>query len=197
MAESKAALWAKPLLFAVALIPLVLLVFRVASDQLGPDPAKTVVLFTGSWALNFLLITLLVSPLRQWLKRPQLIRYRRMLGLFCFFYASLHALSVGTYILGWDWLIFTEEMRERPYMLVGFLAWLSLIPLALTSNRYSLRRLGRRWQSLHRLVYLTLILAIVHLIWLVRSDWAEAAAYSAAALLLLLWRGRRAGYLQG
>lgn len=178
----------KPLLFLVSLAPLALLVFWVASDQLGPDPAKTVVLYTGSWALNFLLLTLLVSPLRQWLKRPQLVRYRRMLGLFCFFYATLHALCVGTYIIGWQWEIFTEELRERPYMLVGFAAWLTLVPLALTSNRYSIRKLGRRWASLHKLVYLSAVLAVVHLVWLIRSSYLEAILYSLAAIFLLCWR---------
>lgn len=178
----------KPLLFLVSLIPLALLAFWVVSDQLGPDPAKTIVLFTGSWALNFLLLTLLVSPLRQWLKRQQLIRYRRMLGLYCFFYATLHALCVGTYIIGWQWEIFTEELRERPYMLVGFAAWLTLVPLALTSNRFSVRKLGRRWVTLHKLVYLSAVLAVTHLVWLIRSSYLEAILYSLAAIFLLCWR---------
>ena len=178
----------KPLLFALSLLPLGLLGYRLAGGQLGPDPAKALILFTGSWALNFLLLTLLVSPLRRWLGRPSLIRYRRMLGLFCFFYASLHALSVATYLLGWDWAVFQEELRERPYMLVGFAAWLTLLPLALTSNRYSLKKLGRRWAKLHKLVYLSLGLAVLHLVWLIRSDYLEAALYVLAAIFLLAWR---------
>lgn len=179
---------AKPLLFAVSLIPVALLSYWIASDQLGPDPAKTVVLFTGSWALNFLLLTLLISPLRKWLNRPRLIRYRRMLGLYCFFYATLHALCVGTYIIGWQWDIFTEELRERPYMLVGFAAWLTLLPLALTSNRFAVKKLGRKWASLHKLVYLSLALAVLHLTWLVRASYLEAILYTLAAALLLYWR---------
>lgn len=178
----------KPVLFSFSLLPLGLLAYWVVSDQLGPDPAKTIVLFTGSWALNFLLLTLSVSPLRQWLKRPQLVRYRRMLGLFCFFYATLHALCVATYIIGWQWEIFTEELRERPYMLVGFAAWLTLLPLALTSNRFSIKKLGRRWASLHKLVYLSIVLAVIHLIWLIRSSYLEAVLYTLAALFLLYWR---------
>lgn len=185
---AKSWLFGKPLLFLVALIPLALLAYWVASDQLGPDPAKTLVLFTGSWGLNFLLLTLLVSPLKGWLKRPRLIRYRRMLGLFCFFYATLHALSVATYIIGWQWDVFTEELRERPYMLVGFAAWLTLVPLALTSNRFSIKKLGRRWASLHKVVYLSIGLAITHLIWLIRSSYLEAALYTLAAVFLLYWR---------
>ncbi|MFT5575727.1 MAG: sulfoxide reductase heme-binding subunit YedZ [Bermanella sp.] len=190
MIAPKAERWAmaKLLLFVVALIPLGLLVFWVASDQLGPDPAKTVVLYTGSWALNFLLLALLVSPLRQWLNRPQLIRARRMLGLFCFFYASLHAVCVATYIVGWQWDVFTEELKERPYMLVGFSAWLTLVPLALTSNRFSVKKLGRKWASLHKVVYLSTVLALIHLVWLVRSSYLEAILYTSAAVFLLYWR---------
>lgn len=180
--------WRKPLLFVVCLLPLAWLVAGAVSGGLGPDPAKSLVLFTGSWALNFLLLTLSVSPMRQWLGRPGLLRYRRMLGLYCFFYASLHALCVGTYILGWDWAILQEELKERPYMLVGFLAWLTLVPLAATSNRAAIRRLGRRWQTLHRLVYLSLGLALLHLFWLVRSDRAEAVVYGVIGGGLLLWR---------
>ena len=180
--------WRKPLLFVACLLPLAWLVAGAVSGNLGPDPAKSLVLFTGSWALNFLLLTLSVSPMRQCLGRPGLLRYRRMLGLYCFFYASLHALCVGTYILGWDWAILQEELKERPYMLVGFLAWLTLVPLAATSNRAAIRRLGRRWQTLHRLVYLSLGLALLHLFWLVRSDRAEAVVYGVIGGGLLLWR---------
>ena len=178
----------KPALFVASLVPLAVLAYWVVNDQLGPDPAKTIVLYTGTWGLNFLLLTLLVSPLRQWLGRPQLIRYRRMLGLYCFFYASLHALCVATYILGWQWDIFTEELRERPYMLVGFAAWLTLLPLALTSNRFSIRKLGRNWANLHKFVYLSTVLAVIHLVWLIRSSYLEAFLYSLAAFILLYWR---------
>lgn len=132
----------KPWLFALCLAPLLWFAWRQYAGALGPDPGKEIVLFTGTWGLNLLLLTLAVSPARTWLRQPRLLRYRRMLGLFCFFYASLHALSVGTYIVGWQWGILTEELRERPYMLAGFAAWLTLLPLALTSNRYAVRKLG-------------------------------------------------------
>lgn len=178
----------KPLLFALCLVPLLWFGGRIYVGALGPDPGKEIVLFTGTWGLNLLLLTLAVSPVRAWLRQPQWLRYRRMLGLFCFFYATLHVLCVGTYIIGWQWGVLTEELRERPYMLAGFAAWLTLLPLALTSNRYSVRKLGRRWASLHRLVYLTLALALVHLLWLIRSSYLEAAFYSLAALFLLYWR---------
>ena len=181
-------IWRKALLFLVSLQPLAWLLVQAIAGRLGPDPAKALVLFTGTWALNFLLLTLCVSPLRQWLKMPALIRYRRMLGLFCFFYATLHILCVGTYIVGWDWAILQEELRERPYMLAGFLAWLTLVPLALTSNRFSVRKLGSRWRSLHRLIYLSLLLALLHLVWLVRSDVGEAVVYSLLGAVLLGWR---------
>ncbi|WP_372810515.1 sulfite oxidase heme-binding subunit YedZ [Litorivivens sp.] len=186
--------WRKGLLFLACLLPLASLALQLITGDLGPDPAKRLILFTGGWSLNFLLLTLMISPLRVWLRRPSLIRYRRMLGLFCFFYATLHALCVGTYLLGWEWSIFREELQERPYMLVGFFAWLTLLPLAATSNRFSVRHLGRRWLILHRLVYGTLVLALVHLFWLVRSDLAEAALYGLAGSALLLWRLRRSRF---
>lgn len=175
----------KAIIFLLALLPLPLVVWQ--SGQ-GPDPGKTVVLLTGLWAIRFLIITLSLSPIRRWFGFAAVLGYRRMMGLYVWFYASLHLMAVLTYILGWSWSVFLEEFIERPYMALGILAWLSLLPLGLTSNRWMMRKLGRRWKLLHRSVYLTAILACGHFIWLIRSDYGEALAYSLLILLLLLAR---------
>ena len=173
------------LIFLFALVPLPIVIWQ--SGQ-GPDPGKTVVLLTGLWAIRFLIITLSLSPIRRWFGFTAVLGYRRMMGLYVWFYASLHLMAVLTYILGWSWGVFLEEFIERPYMALGILAWLSLLPLGLTSNRWMVRKLGRRWKFLHRSVYLTAILACGHFIWLIRSDYGEALAYSLLILLLLLTR---------
>lgn len=180
--------YGKPLVFILCLLPLAGLIVQASTDQLGPDAGKELVLHTGEWALRLLLITLAVSPLRQWTKRASVLRYRRMLGLYTGFYASLHLLSVLTYLSGWSWAIFIEEFSERPYMALGILAWVIMVPLALTSNRWSQKALGRRWKTLHRLVYPAAVLACAHFVWLVRSDFAEALIYSVLLAVLLLVR---------
>ena len=178
----------KPVVFVVSLLPLLWVLWQGVSGGLGPDPGKTLVLETGIWAFRFLLITLAISPLIKIFGLSRLFRYRRMLGLFVWFYASLHFCAVWTYLLGWSWSVFFEEFSERPYMAVGIIAWLLLLPLGLTSNRWSQRKLGRRWKTLHQLVYVIGILVCIHFIWLVRSDYGEALLYSALMALLLLLR---------
>ena len=180
--------YGKPLVFILCLLPLAGLIVQAGNGQLGPDAGKQLVLATGEWALRLLLITLAISPLKLWTKQAWLLRYRRMLGLYAWFYATLHLLSVLTYLLGWSWPVFIEEFAERPYMALGILAWLIMVPLALTSNRWSQRKLRRHWKTLHRLVYLSGVLACAHFIWLVRSDYAEALVYSALLTGLLLVR---------
>lgn len=179
---------AKSLVFVGCLIPLGNLVVLTLLDQLGPDIGKALVLSTGMWALRLLLLTLAVTPLRRWIAMPSLVRYRRMLGLFSWFYASLHLLAVMTYLLGWRWVVFMEEFAERPYMALGIMAWLSMLPLGLSSNRWAQRRLGKGWKQLHRLVYLVGVLACAHFVWLARADLAEALVYCAVLVLLLASR---------
>ncbi len=179
---------AKPLVFSLSLLPFIVLIYQGVTGSLGPDAGKELVLETGEWALRFLLITLAISPLRTILRQPRLIRFRRMLGLYAWFYASMHLTAVLTYLLGWSWPIFIEEFAERPYMALGILAWLLMVPLGLTSNHWSQRKLGRRWRSLHQLIYPVGILACAHFIWLVRSDYAEPLIYSLILLFLLLFR---------
>jgi sulfoxide reductase heme-binding subunit YedZ len=146
---------------------------------------------TGEWGLRMLVLTLLVSPLRLWTGWGVLMRMRRMLGLYVFFYASVHLVAFLQLYTGWNAAVLWEELLERPYITVGFSAWLLLLPLALTSTRGWQRRLGRNWPRLHRLVYPVAVLACIHLLWLSRSDIGEAVFYGAVFALLLLWRVRR------
>lgn len=178
----------KGAVFVLCLVPLAWLLYRGLTGGLGPDPGKVMVLATGLWAFRFLLLTLAISPLRQFAGFGGLIAYRRMLGLYVWFYATLHFVAVWTYLLGWRWATFVEEFADRPYMTVGILAWLLLLPLGLTSNRWSQRRLGRRWKRLHQLVYVIAVLVCIHFIWLVRSDYAEAFVYCGLMAVLLLAR---------
>lgn len=176
--------------FIVCLLPVIGVVWLALNNNLGPDPGKEIVLLSGIWALRLLLLTLLLTPLRTYLGWNSAIRYRRMLGLYVWFYASLHFVAVWTYLLGWSWAIFIEEFSERPYMMMGIVAWLLLLPLGLTSNHWSQRQLGRRWKSLHKLVYVIGILACIHFIWLVRSDYTESLVYSLLLVILLVSRSR-------
>lgn len=178
----------KPIVFVVCLVPLAWMLLQAVQGGLGPDPGKAMVLATGIWAFRLLLATLVISPLVRLAGMAWLFRYRRMIGLFVWFYASLHFIAVWTYLLGWSWATFFEEFAERPYMAVGIVAWLLLIPLGVTSNRWAQRKLGRRWKRLHQLIYPIGVLVCIHFIWLVRSDFGEALIYSAMMLVLLLVR---------
>ncbi|WP_241262808.1 sulfite oxidase heme-binding subunit YedZ [Parahaliea mediterranea] len=146
---------------------------------------------TGEWSLRFLVLTLLVSPLRQWTGWALVMRMRRMIGLYAFFYACIHLASFGHFYIGWSATILAEELVERPYVTVGFVAWLLLLPLAVTSTRGWQRRLRRHWQRLHRLIYPAAVLACLHLLWQARSDIGEALVYIVMVGALLAWRWRR------
>lgn len=178
----------KPSVFLLSAIPFVYICGVASTGSLGPDPAKVLVLFTGIWALRFLLLTLAVTPLRKQFGWSLLIRVRRMLGLYTFFYATVHLLAVITFIMGWSFNVLLEELVERPYIAVGFSAWLLLLPLAITSTKSWVARLGKRWQQLHRAVYVVVPLALLHFIWLVRSDYREPLVYVALFTLLFLPR---------
>jgi sulfoxide reductase heme-binding subunit YedZ len=185
----------KPAIFVVSLVPLALLIQKGLNNDLGANPIETINRYTGDWVLRFLLITLAVTPLRRLTGWNGLLRYRRMLGLFAFFYACVHFLS-------WAWLDqyfvladIVQDVAKRPYITVGFASFLMLIPLALTSTNAMIRRLGaKRWQQLHRLVYLIGIGGVVHFLWLVKSDIREPLVYGAVLALLLgfrLWDRQR------
>lgn len=166
-------------------LPGVLVVAGAFTDRLGANPVETLTHVTGEWALRCLLLCLAVTPLRRLLNQPALAPYRRSFGLLAFGYACIHfAIFLGL-DLGADPSAFVEEIVERPYVTVGFTAWLLLTPLAITSTRRWQRRLGRRWLDLHRLVYVAAILAIVHFLWLVKADLTAPLVYGAVLALLL------------
>lgn len=169
----------KPLVFLLCLAPLLILGWRIGSNAIGPNPVETLLHFTGLWALRMLLVTLAVTPLRRLTGLPWLLRFRRMLGLFAFFYAVLHfaVYLVLDRTLVWEEIL--RDLTERPYIAVGFLALVPLLPLAITSTRGWMRRLGRRWQQLHRLVYVVAVLGVLHFLWLVKADLQEPLIYGA------------------
>ena len=186
--------WAKPLVFALCLLPLSWLLSRVAQDQLGANPQEALIRATGDWALRFLVIVLAVTPLRELSGLSALARYRRMLGLFMYFYALLHFLSYSGFDMGFDVADIVIDIAKRPFILVGSLALLLLTPLAATSFNAAIRTLGaRRWQRLHRLVYAVAGLAILHFFWMRagKNDFAEVLVYAVILALLLGWRLRR------
>jgi len=179
---------AKPLVFALCLLPLSSIVWRIFYGDLGSDPIETITFATGDWTLRFLLITLAVSPFRQWFGLSALLRFRRMLGLYVFFYACCHfliwfiidhALSFGDMV---------EDIIDRPYITFGFSALMLLIPLAVTSNNLMVRKLGKSWKKLHQLVYAIIILGVLHYLWLTKADYLEPGIYALIAGVLLFQR---------
>jgi len=178
--------WAKPVVWGLCLLPPALLAARAARNDLGANPIEFITHATGDWTLRLLLITLAVTPLRRILNLPDLIRFRRLLGLFAFFYACLH---FATWI-GLDKFFDPAEMWadvvKRRFITAGATAFLLLIPLALTSTAGSIRRLGgRRWQRLHRLIYVSALAGVIHYFWLVKSDMRLPALYAAILCVLL------------
>ena len=177
--------------FTLALLPFIWVSYAAATGGLGPDPAEALMHVTGEWSLRFLALTLLVSPLRVWTGWSLLLKLRRMLGLYAFFYGCIHLLSFLQFYVGWTPAGLLEELVERPYITMGFMAWLLMLPLAITSTRGMQRRLRRNWLRLHRLVYPAAILACLHLLWQARSDIGEALFYIGIFAVLLGWRLRR------
>jgi sulfoxide reductase heme-binding subunit YedZ len=175
-------------LFAVCLLPLVRLIALGASGGLGANPIEFITHSTGTWTLVGLLVTLSVTPLRRLTGRAELIRYRRMLGLFAFFYACLHFITYIWLDQFFDLDAIGKDIVKRPFITVGFAAFVLLIPLAATSNHAMMRRLGRRWQQLHRLIYPIALLAVVHYLWLVKKDMTQPLIFGAVLALLLFMR---------
>lgn len=184
----------RPAVFLLLAVPALYYAYAVwlawtgSGNLLGTDPAQTLALATGEWTIRMLILALAVTPARYLLNRPVLIRYRRMIGLFAFFYACLHFLVFLVFLLGLEWSALGREILERPYITVGFSAFLILAVLAMTSFNRAQRKLGRRWKQLHRLVYVAAALAVIHIVWLVRSDYGEALFYGSLVGVLLLYR---------
>jgi sulfoxide reductase heme-binding subunit YedZ len=181
--------WSKPAVFLLCLIPLGLLGWRVLHGGLGANPIEFITHATGDWTLRFLIITLCVTPLRKILAVPELIRFRRMLGLFAFFYACLHFTTYIWLDKFFDLSEMWKDIAKRKYITVGFTAFVLLIPLAITSTAGMIRRLGgKRWQMLHRLIYVSAALGVIHYYWLVKSAVIKPLTYGAIVAVLLLWR---------
>ena len=185
------------LVFGLCLLPLGLLAADALRGALGANPVEALEHRTGDWALRLLLLTLALTPLRRLGGWQWPLRRRRMLGLFAFFYASVHLVVYVVVDQFLDLAAVWEDILERPYVLAGSLAWLLLLPLALTSTRAAMRRLGRRWKRLHRLVYAAAGLAVLHYLWLVKADLREPLLYAAVLVLLLLLRLPRRGIRPG
>lgn len=182
---------AKPVVFVLGLMPLAWLVWGAATDNLGANPAEYLERSLGDWTLRLLCLTLAVTPLRVITGTAALARFRRMLGLFVYCYAVLHLLAYGWFDMGFDLAEIAKDIPKRPFILVGFLAFVLLTPLAATSFNGAVKALGaRRWQALHRLVYVVAGLAILHFFWMRagKNDFAEVAVYAAILALLLGWR---------
>jgi sulfoxide reductase heme-binding subunit YedZ len=179
----------KPLVFLSALLPFLDLVWRAVAGELSANPIEDITLTTGRWTLRFLMITLAVTPLRRLTGWQPAIRFRRMLGLFAFFYGTLHFLTYAVLDQFFAWEFILADIAKRPYITVGFAAFLLMIPLALTSTSGMIRRLGgRRWAWLHRLVYLTAVGGVVHYFWKVKADPRDPLFYAAVLAVLLGWR---------
>jgi sulfoxide reductase heme-binding subunit YedZ len=178
----------KPLLFLLALTPFLLLVADGTLGRLGANPVEAITHRSGDWALRLLLVTLAVTPLRRLSGWRWPLRQRRMLGLFAFFYALLHLLTWALLDQRLDAGAMLEDVVTRPYITVGMVAFLLLVPLAATSTRAMVRRLGRRWQTLHRTVYAVGVLAVLHYLWLTKADYLEPGLYAVALALLLIMR---------
>ena len=176
-------------MFFACLVPFAALVNGVVSNSLGPDPAEHLMHVTGEWVMRFLVLVLLATPLARngW---PRLSRYRRMLGLYVWFYATLHLLVFAQVFIDWSGVQLVEELVDRPYVLVGFLAWLILVPLGITSATAIRKKMGKRWRQLHKLTYIVVILGWLHLLWLSRSDVGDAVLYGVIFGLLLGYRVR-------
>jgi len=186
--------WSKPLAFVLGLLPLTWLVLAAATNQLGANPAEALVQQTGLWTLRLLCLALAITPLRQLSGQAAWARYRRMVGLYVFAYASLHLLAYAWLDMGLDTTDMAADLAKRPFILVGFVAWLALLAMASTSFQAAVRWLGgKRWQALHRVVYAVALLAVLHFFWkrASKSNFADVAVYASVLGLLLAWRLQR------
>jgi sulfoxide reductase heme-binding subunit YedZ len=178
----------KPFVFLACLIPLGRLGWKALNAGLGANPIQVITWSTGTWTLVFLIVTLAITPVRKVTKQYWLIQFRRMFGLFAFFYVCLHFLTYIWLDQFFDLQSITKDIAKRPFITVGFTAFILLIPLALTSTQASIRRLGKRWTRIHRLIYVTAVLGVIHYIWLVKKDIRKPVIYAAILSVLLGYR---------
>ena len=182
--------WTKIAVFLVCLAPFARLLWRYRTDDLTPNPIEFITHFTGDWAIRFVVATLAVTPVRKLLHQPDLIRFRRMLGLFAFFYATLHFATWFGLDKNFDTHEILGDFTKRRFIVAGLVGYLCMLPLAITSTKGWIRRLGgRRWQFLHRLVYVTGLAVVIHYYWLVKSDIRLPLLYGSLVAMLLAYRG--------
>jgi len=181
--------WAKVIVFLLGLVPIAVVGWRALHGDLTANPIEFITHSTGDWTILFLIFTLCITPLRKLLRLPELIRFRRMLGLFAFFYVCLHFSTWLVLDKFFDWKEMWADVVKRRFITVGFAAFLLLIPLAITSTAGWIRRLGgKRWQQLHRAIYAAAVLGVIHYYWLVKSDVRKPLMYGAIVAILLAWR---------
>ena len=181
--------WTKGAVFCVCLIPLALLIWRGFQNDLTANPTQFLEHRTGDWTLRFVIITLSITPLRKILRLPQLIRFRRMLGLFAFFYGCMHFTCWIWFDKFFSWPDMWADVHKRPFITIGFTGFVLMVPLAITSTAGWIRRLGgKRWQVLHRAIYVTAVAGVVHYYWLVKSDVRKPIEYGVLVAILLAWR---------
>jgi sulfoxide reductase heme-binding subunit YedZ len=178
----------KPFLFMVCLVPFIALVIGAVNNTLGANPVEIMTHETGEWTLRLLLVTLAITPLRRLSGKSWLIKLRRMLGLYTFFYACLHFITYIWLDQYFDWMEIIRDIPKRPFITVGFAAFVLLIPLAVTSNNKMMRRLKKNWIKLHKLVYVIAVLGVLHFLWLVKADTLEPLIYASILLILLGYR---------
>ena len=178
----------KPGIFFLSLIPFILIIYKIYFNQLGPEPVKEITHHTGEWTLIFICLTLSMTPLKRLTNLTIWIKFRRMLGLFIFFYATLHMLTYVVIDYRLDFSSISKDILTKRFIFVGFAAWLLLLPLTLTSSRKAVMFLKDKWKKLHRLIYVIAILGVVHFLWLVKFDITEPLIYAAIILVLLLFR---------
>lgn len=179
----------KPFVFILCLLPFIWLIWSLVDGFSGPNPQEYANRFLGIWALRFLIMTLAITPIRKLFKISKLATFRRMIGLYAFFYAVLHVLSYIAFDQAFDWPAIWSDAVKRTYITIGILVLLMLIPLAITSTNKMIRRLGgKRWKALHRLIYPSSILAVVHFYMMTRADFSEPLVYGIIVAILLCWR---------
>ena len=178
----------KPSLFFLSLIPLIVIIYKTFTNNLGPEPIKEITHHTGEWALLFIVFTLAMSPLKKITNLNIWVSFRRMFGLFAFFYASLHLMTYVGLDYRFDLENISKDILTKKFIFIGFAAWLLLVPLAITSSKKMMSILKHNWKKLHKLTYVIAIFAVVHFIWLVKRDLTEPLIYLFIILVLLAFR---------
>jgi sulfoxide reductase heme-binding subunit YedZ len=181
-------IYLKIVIFTLSLMPIFYIIYQILTNQLGPEPIKDITHHTGKWTLYFIVITLAMTPLKKITKLNIWINYRRMFGLFIFFYASVHLMTYVGLDYRFDLESIADDIIKKKYIFIGFSAWLLLIPLAVTSNKRMMKILKDKWKKLHRLIYLISLFGGIHYLWLVKRDLTEPLIFLTIILILLAFR---------